>query len=190
MVPLSTLSTQDVDLLVDVVLQMRREGVREQYVAQLPPDEEPVPEDVDEVVQIRTTPGDVAAIPDLGAADGPGLTLGKQLYVQQACPSCHGETGTGDQVMPLFDTAGRPDFPRDLVHDPFKGGNTPDSIYRRVLLGMPGTPHPANVNMTTQELIALTHYCHSLGQVPKQTLTNHQRSIQASRRPAVQWDRS
>jgi hypothetical protein len=90
-------------------------------------------------------------------------------------------------MMPLFDIAGRPDFPRDLVHDVFKGGNQPDAIYLRILLGMPGTPHPANVSMTTQQLIALTHYCHSLGVEPKRTLTNHQRAVEASRRPAVQW---
>ena len=52
---------------------------------------------------------------------------------------------------------------------------------------MPGTPHPANVNMTTPQLIALTHYCLQLGREPKRTLTNHERSLEASRRPAVQW---
>ncbi len=188
MVPLDMLSQHELDLLVEVVLQMRREGVREQYIASLQADEEPVDDDdVSEVVQLRTTPGEVVAAPDVGHADNESLALGEQLYVQQACPSCHGETGTGDQTMPLFDIAGRPDFPRDLVHDVFKGGNQPDSIYLRILLGMPGTPHPANVNMTTQQLIALTHYCHSLGEEPKHTLTNHQCAIQASRRPVVQW---
>ena len=176
MVALDTLSEQELDLLVEVVLQMRREGVREQYLARLQADEEePEEEDVSEVVQLHTTPGEVVAVPDLGRADPESLTLGKQLYAQQACPSCHGETGTGDQTMPLFDTAGRPDFPRDLVHDVFKGGNQPDAIYRRILLGMPGTPHPANISMTTPQLIALAHYCHSLGQQPKRTLTNHRR---------------
>jgi mono/diheme cytochrome c family protein len=188
MVPLDTLSEQELDLLVDVALEMRREGVREQYIALLQADEEPVDEeDVSEVVQLRTTPAEVVAVPDMGPADRESLVLGEHLYVQQACQSCHGQTGTGDQTMPLFDIAGRPDFPRDLVHDVFKGGNQPNSIYLRILLGMPGTPHPANVSMTTQQLIALTHYCHSLGEEPKHMLTNHQRAIQASRRPVVQW---
>ena len=109
MVPLDQLSQRELDLLVDVVLQMRRDGVREQYVAQLKADdEEPVEADVHEVVQLRTTPGEVAAVPALGAADKQLLAAGQQLYMQQACASCHGDTGTGDQTMPLFDTAGRP----------------------------------------------------------------------------------
>ena len=188
MVALDRLSEQELDLLAEVVLQMRREGIREQYLAQLQADEEePEEEDVSEVVRLHTTPGEVVAVPDLGRADPESLTRGKQLYQQQACPSCHGETGTGDQTMPLFDVAGRPDFPRDLVHDVFKGGNQPEAIYRRILLGMPGTPHPANISMAAPQLIALSHYCHSLGQQPKRMLTNYQRASQASRRPVVQW---
>jgi hypothetical protein len=101
--------------------------------------------------------------------------------------SCHGETGTGDPQMPLFDTVGRPCFPRDLVHDHFKGDNQAEAIYQRVLLGMPGTPHPATVNLTSSQVAALTHYCHSLGKQPKRTQTNHQRAVQAWHRPAVQW---
>jgi len=188
MVPLETLTEADLDLLVELVLQLRREGIRQQYVAQVVADgEEPDEEDVNEVVALRTTPGEVVAAPVLGAPDQQSLARGKRLYVDQACQSCHGETGVGDQLMPLFDTAGRPAFPRDLVHDAFKGGNEPGAIYLRILLGMPGTPHPANVSMTADELADVSYYCHSLGQAPKRALTNHQRAIQASRRPAVQW---
>ena len=89
--------------------------------------------------------------------------------------------------MPLFDVLGRPCFPRDLVHDLFKGGNDFAAIYLRILLGMPGTPHPATVNLTRAQAAALTTYCHSLGKEPKRTRTNHQRAVQAWRRPAVQW---
>ncbi len=92
--------------------------------------------------------------------------------------------------MPLFDVQGRPDFPRDLVRDVFKGGNTASDIYLRILLGMPGTPHPANVSMSQSQLIALAQYCQSLGREPKLVLTNHQRALQASHRPAVEWTTS
>ncbi len=188
MVPLDTLSDSELDLLVDVVLDMRREGVRQQYIAQLEQDEEPVDDDdVTEVVQLRTTPTELVTVPDMDNEAADSVALGKKLYIQQACHSCHGETGTGDQTMPLFDVAGRPDFPRDLVHDFFKGGNTSASIYRRIVLGMPGTLHPANVSMAVQELIDLTLYCRSLGQEPKRVMTNHQRAIQAARRPAIEW---
>jgi mono/diheme cytochrome c family protein len=187
MVPLETLAPQELDLLVECTLQLRRDGLRAQYAAQLPPEEEPSETELAHLVALRTTPGKTVQVPQLPTADPARRSLGNTLYVQQACVSCHGEDGTGDRNMPLFDVAGRPDFPRDLAHDRFKGGNRPADIYLRILLGMPGTPHPANVAMTVPELIALTQYTASLGQEPKQAQTNHQRAIQASRRPAVPW---
>jgi mono/diheme cytochrome c family protein len=188
MVPLDGLTGQEVDLLVDVVLQMRRDGVREQYTARLQAADVLVEEeDVSEVVELQTVPGEVVVPPPLGTADDDTLALGKQLYADQACASCHGDDGTGNPDMPLFDDSGSPAFPRDLAHDVFKGGNQPEAIYLRTMLGMPGTPHPANVTLTTSQLIALTHYCYWLGQEPKRVLTNHQRRMEASRRPAVEW---
>ncbi len=68
MVPMDTLSNQDIDLLVDVVLQLRRDGIRQQYIAQLQEDGEPLDEDdINEVVELRTTPGDPVVPPDMGA---------------------------------------------------------------------------------------------------------------------------
>lgn len=92
--------------------------------------------------------------------------------------------------MPLFDVVGRPCFPRDLAHDVFKGGNDLAAVYLRILLGMPGTPHPATLNLPSEQIAALTYYCHSFGKEPKQARTNHQRAVQAWRRPAVQWAES
>lgn len=186
MVPLTGLSTQQLDLLVDEVLRMGREGVREQYLAQFTADDLPDEADVSEAITLHTKPGAGITPPNLGQPDQDTLTLGKRLYAEQACLSCHGETGTGDPFMPLFDVAGHPCFPRDLTQDLFKGENRLESIYLRIQLGMPGTPHPATVNLTATQLIALTHYCHSLGREPKRVQTNHQRAVQAGRRPAIQ----
>lgn len=178
---------QQLELLADEVLRMRREGVREQYLAQFAADDLPDEKDVNETVALRTNPGTSIALPVLDQPDDAALELGKRLYAEQACLSCHGESGTGDQFMPLFDVVGRPCFPRDLVHDLFKGGDDLAAVNLRILLGMPGTPHPATVNLTSEQLAALTYYCHSLAKGPKQKLTNHQRAVQAWRRPAVQW---
>jgi mono/diheme cytochrome c family protein/Flp pilus assembly protein TadD len=192
MVPIQALSgqQQQLKLLADEALRMRREGVREQYLAQFAADDLPDEEDVNETVALRTNPGVSIALPELQQPDSTALELGKRLYTEQACLSCHGESGTGDQLMPLFDVVGSPCFPRDLVHDLYKGGNDLPGIYLRILLGMPGTPHPATVNLTSVQVAALTHYCHSLAKEPKQTRTNHQRAVQAWRRPAVQWAES
>ena len=184
----STLRDFELDLLAERVLQMRREGVRDTYIAMLKQEEEPVDEnEVAEVVRIRTTPGDVVVPPPMAAASAESLQRGQELYVQQACHSCHGQDGTGDNLTPCFDTLGQPAFPRDLVHDSFKGGNTLDSIYLRVLLGMPGSPHPANSILLPEQLVDLVQYCLSLGQEPKTVMTNHERSIQAAVRPAVSF---
>jgi len=43
-------------------------------------------------------------------------------------------------------------------------------------------PIPANVAVDEQQLIALVHYCLSLGKTPKRSLTSHQRAVQAWRR--------
>ncbi len=188
MAPLEGLPDDQLEQLTDVVQQMQRDGAREKYVALLQADDEEVDSDeVDEVVAIQTTPEGIVTAPPMPAPDDSLLQLGKELYSKQSCHSCHGETGVGDVNTPLFDDLGRPAFPRDLVHEVFKGGNTPPSIYLRTLLGMPGSPHPANVSLTREDMIALALYTHSLGQEPRRKLTNHQRSSQASTRPAVEY---
>jgi mono/diheme cytochrome c family protein len=61
-----------------------------------------------------------------------------------ACASCHGATGKGDVAQELFDAEGRPTRPRDLTTGVFKTDPTPENLYRRVMVGMPGTPMPGN----------------------------------------------
>jgi hypothetical protein len=62
-----------------------------------------------------------------------------------------------------------------LVHDPLKGGSDPDSVYLRLYLGMPGTPHPASPRVPASKLADLTRYCLSLSQGPPRKQTNYQR---------------
>lgn len=139
------------------------------------------------MVRRRTTPGETVVAPPIEPADAASIATGKELYVQHTCHSCHGQTGTGDDLTPLFDTRGQPAFPRDLVHDLFKGGNNAASIYLRIRLGMPGSPHPANILLTARQLIDLVRFCESLGREPKSNLSNYRRSIQASTRPAFEF---
>jgi mono/diheme cytochrome c family protein len=146
-------------------------------------DEEPVDEQqLANVVRSRTTPGELVLVPAFNASTPEAVAMGGEIYIQQTCVSCHGKTGAGDETLPLFNDQGFPSSPRDLRHDPFKGGNEPAAIYTRLVAGMPGTPHPASTNLTEQELLALVAYCQSLVQKPGRNLTNHQRAIRASRR--------
>jgi Flp pilus assembly protein TadD/mono/diheme cytochrome c family protein len=175
------LSEEQQRLLSQEVLRLNREGIREQFVEQLRDEEEPIDEDeVRDVVEFCTTPGELATVPPIGPADSQVIARGKEAYSTLGCNKCHGDDGTGTFDTPLFDDKGRPTIPRDLVHDPFKGGHEPNSIYLRILLGMPGTPHPACYNVSKDQLVDLVHYCRSLAQEPKRKRTNHQRAIQVA----------
>ncbi len=123
---------------------------------------------------------DLLPFPEFGAADEQVLARGRELYVETGCAKCHGDDGTGASSPPLVDDESRPTLARDLVHDPLKGGPSLESLYRRIRLGMPGTPHPAAATLAEADLVALVHYCHSLGREPKRQLTNHERSLRAA----------
>jgi cytochrome c/Tfp pilus assembly protein PilF len=184
----STLSDNEVDQLIDVVEQMRRDGIREQYIEMLEKDEEPIDEqELENVVRSRTTPGELVLTPAFDASTAEAVAQGGEIYIQQTCVACHGKIGAGDETLPLFDDHGFPSLPRDLRHDLFKGGSKSAAIYTRLVAGMPGTPHPASANLSDQELVALVAYCQSLVQEPKRNLTNHQRAVRASRRRPVDF---
>jgi mono/diheme cytochrome c family protein len=119
-------------------------------------------------------------IPPIGAASAQSIESGRDTYFSIGCHHCHGDDGTGTTAIKLFDDEGRPIVPRDLVHDSMKGGSEAESIFKRLRLGMPGTPHPALASLDDAELSALVHYCLSLSQEPKRRLTNHQRATTAA----------
>ncbi|MBC8877261.1 MAG: hypothetical protein H8E44_48150 [Planctomycetes bacterium] len=168
-------------LLAQEVLRLRREGIREEYVAMLKEEGEEIDEhDVQAVVEHLTTPREVIQVPRFGPANSKTIEKGKGLYFSQTCDSCHGKDGHGDQNLLLFDDRRRPTRARDLVCEPFRGGHEPEAIYLRILLGMPGTPHPAIKSITHEQCISLTHYCRALAREPTRTLTNHQRALQAT----------
>ena len=165
------------------VLRQHREGVREQLVSTLRAEEEEIDEEeVGQIVDFCTTAGEVVHVPPIDPADSGSIARGKEAYFKLGCDNCHGEDGTGAWDTPLFDDKGRPSPPRDLVAEPFKGGHEPESIYLRIFVGMPGTPHPAASNVAEDQLVELVHFCRSLSREPKRVLTNHQRAVEASRR--------
>ena len=71
--------------------------------------------------------------------------------------------------------------PRDLVYDPMKGGDDPKSMFYRIKLGMPGTPHPATPAVPDQTIIHLVHFCQSLGKEPKRLLAGSEQAARANR---------
>ena len=61
-------------------------------------------------------------VPGIGEATADSLARGQSLFQRSGCQQCHGTDGTGAQAPTMFDDAGRPTVPRDLVHEPLKGG--------------------------------------------------------------------
>jgi len=180
------LEDHELSLLAETVVQMQRDGARERLERELDEAGETVnPAELADIVADFTTPGEVVTVPPISPASAESIGRGRAVYVQNACESCHGTGGEGDTTMPLFDESDNPVVPTDLTVGLLKGGNKPESIYLRVLVGMPGSPHPANV-ISTDQLIDLVHFVKSLERRPEPTaVTNHQRALEAYRRSIV-----
>lgn len=90
------------------------------------------------------TPGEgiVVVLPEPADA-GTNVARGAELF-RDACATCHGEDGRGGGRTDLVDGDGRPIRARDFVVGVFKGDPAPEAIYRRIVIGVPGTPMPAN----------------------------------------------
>jgi mono/diheme cytochrome c family protein len=158
-------------LLVDEVLRLFREGIRDKYLQVLKdeqgltPEEIAAPEvqqDIADVVGSLVTPEPPLALADLGAGDAAAVARGKELYVKQGCHSCHGNEGKGDGVQQMFDETGIPTRPRDLTRGIYKGGYDAVSLYRRIYHGMPGTPMPTSQALSVQQIGDMVHFLRSL----------------------------
>ena len=175
------LPVSDRRLLGEEVLRLRREGIREQIRAALRREEEEIDEsDIRQAVQRATTPGKQVPLPARWPDPGQAALRGKASFATLGCVKCHGETGTGAADQDLFDDLGEPSRPRDLVHEPFKDGREREAIYRRIVAGMPGTPHPAALNLPQEQVIELVDYVRSLAQEPPRMLTNNERRVLAT----------
>ena len=169
-------------LVAEEVFRLYREGIREQVVGWLSEEGEEIDEEeVLQTVEELITPGEVVEPPQIAAATPEAIARGKELYGRLGCHHCHGEDGKGPADVLLTDDEGLPTSARDLTAEPFKGGAEPESVYLRILLGIPGTPHPACPGLAEEELVELVQFCRSLPREPLRPLTNHERMIRATR---------
>lgn len=163
MPPWTHLGPEALEALTQQVLKFRQDGARDEFLqAMQEAGEEPDEETVAATVETVTTPGEVFAVPDLAAPTQEQLALGKQIYDTKGCAQCHGATGKGDGQQAMVDAEGLPTRPRDLTLGLFKGNPDAASVYRRIRLGMPGTPMPAAQNFPDEEIAAVVHYVLSL----------------------------
>ncbi|MCR4412900.1 MAG: c-type cytochrome [Thermoguttaceae bacterium] len=183
MMAFGTLPESDRTLLAQEVLRLQRNGVRERLAKSLRAlDEEISDADIRQAIDLCTTAGEPVFVPAVWPQGTAARARGREAYLALGCAKCHGDDGTGAPDEPLFDEQGEPARARDLVHEPFKGGREPESSYRRIAAGMPGTSHPAALDAPQAQLAELVDYVRSLAREPSVTLTNHQRRDWATAR--------
>ena len=166
--------------LVAVVRRLQIEGLREQYQAkslemrseqdEISPDRESFDrESFDRWVEERSTAGSPLPIPPFkDSSDKDDFPDARSLLDRAACSQCHAITAEADSPrLSFFDSLGRSLPIRRLANDPFRGGNSLESIYRRIVLGIPGTPHPAIHGFSEKEIMAMTQYVHELSDHPQ-----------------------
>ncbi len=107
------------------------------------------------------------AIPDPPLRSAEVLGMGKQLYMDAGCNSCHGDTGRGDgpSAPDLKDDWGNSLRPFDFTSGKSpKGGSTSKDIYRTMMTGLQGTPMPDYGDVFEKEQAwAVVYYILSLG---------------------------
>jgi len=87
---------------------------------------------------------------------------GEELF-RDACATCHGAAGHGDGRTDLVTDEGYRIRPRDFTRGVFKGDPSPAGLYRRIVVGIPGTPMPSNDWAYGDDAWYLVYYVLSLG---------------------------
>jgi cytochrome c oxidase cbb3-type subunit 2 len=105
-------------------------------------------------------------VPPAPASTQVSVARGGEVYRQMGCANCHGQKGYGDgpAAPSLRDDQARPIRPLDFTRGLYKGGSTPEDVYRTFVTGIDGTPMPSYGDSLPDEADrwALVHYVRSL----------------------------
>lgn len=120
------------------------------------------------------------------------IARGKLVFRRAECWKCHGDEGRGDgpSAPTLRDQAGYPIPARDYTSGVFKGGSEPTELFKRVTLGMPGTPMPSHEQvLTPAERWDVVHFVLSMARPGAQQMAEQRRRNVVARRvkPAEGW---
>ncbi len=85
----------------------------------------------------------------------------RKLYIE-GCAPCHGPTGRGDGRQKQVDSKGFTTRPRDLTAGVYKGDPAPEPVYRRIVLGLPGSPMPQSGYLHGDDAWALVQFVRSM----------------------------
>jgi mono/diheme cytochrome c family protein len=101
------------------------------------------------------------AVPPEPVYDEAAQARARELFTK-GCAPCHGPTARGDGAQKQVDSKGYPTRPRDLTLGVFKGSPEPDQVYRRIVGGLPGSPHPQNGYLQGNDGWHLVHFVRAL----------------------------
>lgn len=151
------LSDAEVDALEAYVRETSRVGWVDRLTREFADDDDTSPEEIQEIALERVTPEEPISIswPALGFRSD--TAIGRELY-DERCASCHGPTGRGDGLDMPKDERGKPIEVRDLTSGEFRGGAQPEEVFKRIQCGVPGTPMPAQIGMSDEEVWQLVEY--------------------------------
>lgn len=192
MPPWAHLGEENLKLLVERVRQFRRDGLHDILVTALKEEDEEAEIDEEQVladVRSATTPADVFGVPATQGPSRDAVEQGRALYVKQACHSCHGKEGKGDGQQKMIDDEGLPTLPRDFTKGIFKGVDDFAAVYRRIALGMPGTPMPSSrATLSPEQMAHVTHFVLSLSSAENRLPTVRREKLVAHWVPRVDAD--
>lgn len=129
-----------------------------------------------DLYQVRGKPQPII-IPTEPQVTPESIARGKLVFRQVECWTCHGDGGRGDgpSSATLKDSWNHPIRPRDFTAGIFKGGDQPSDLYRRITIGMPGSPMPAHEKVSESDRWDLIHYIRSIIRPGAQTLNAQRR---------------
>lgn len=183
MVPFAHLPLPEKKALLSHIRELTLTGMLRKAVADAKgrgevPDEPALKEEIKEFLK----PGSKLQLPDKWPeSDAASIDRGQKLYVNN-CATCHGTTGKGDGAQDQRDSSGMPTQPRDFARGIYKGGRERESLYARIMLGMKGTPMPANPSLKPNDVGDVINFMNSLSAKEVQVKIEHKRTAITARR--------
>ena len=171
------LNDSDLELLLPVLREFQRRGIETTLKGLAQSKEE-----LDDLVGTKTRPTNQLEVPWAPGDSDAAIRRGERLFQSTGCRQCHTQTDSTEYALnrkKLFDESGQPILARDFSVDPLKGGNSLDDIYRRLSLGIPGTPHPSFAG-SPSETMDLATYVLSISAGEKTQSTNNARRARLS----------
>ena len=163
---------------VDYVIHLSMRGELEQkLVIQHEGEEEYDPDLADSTVASivkawQDAPGQVAGPKTSRPAPTPeSIARGRELFQAQGkgtpCSACHGVYGKGDgPYADSYQDEWNPELkirPADLTQGVYRGGRRPIDLWRRIHIGIPGTPMPGSAgSMSDEDIWHIVNYLQSI----------------------------